>query len=217
MIPLRDTIPSRRVPVATIMIIIINIMVFFNQILLPYDEAMDMIYRYAFIPTRFVDGLLNIESYIPLLSSMFLHGSFIHILSNMWIMWLFGDNVEDKMGFFRFILFYLLSGLIAGFAHFVFNPLSNMPTVGASGAIAGVMGAYFLMFPHSKILTLIPFIPFFIRVPAPIFLFIWFIGQLHSGVVGVVEGVAWWAHIFGFLAGILLHKKFIKARNYRRR
>ena len=143
---------------------------------------------------------------------MFMHGDILHILSNMWSLWLFGDNVEDRMGSFRFFVFYILTGLIAGFAHFISNPMSNVPTVGASGAIAGVMGAYFMMFPHSKIVTLVPFIPFFIRVPAQIFLFIWFISQLRSGLYGVVGGVAWWAHIFGFLAGILLYRKFTKEK-----
>jgi membrane associated rhomboid family serine protease len=147
-------------------------------------------------------------------TSMFMHGDILHILSNMWSLWLFGDNVEDYMGTFHFILFYILTGLIAGFAHFVFNPISDLPTVGASGAIAGVMGAYFIMVPHSRIITLVPFFPFFIRVPSQIFLFIWFIIQLRSGIMsgicGTVGGVAWWAHIFGFLAGVMLYKKFKK-------
>ena len=140
------------------------------------------------------------------------------LVSNMWSLWLFGDNVEDYMGPFRFFEFYILTGLIAGFAHFIFNPMSNIPTVGASGAIAGVMGAYFVMFPHSRIITLVPFIPFFIRVPSQVFLVIWFISQLHSGIMsgiyGTIGGVAWWAHIFGFLSGVILYKKFLKKENY---
>ncbi len=210
MLPLRDTEASRKVPIATMSIIVLNIIVFVKQWTLPYDESLYMIYEYAFIPSKFINGLNNIESYIPLFTSMFMHGDILHILSNMWSLWLFGDNVEDRMGSFRFFVFYILTGLIAGFAHFISSPLSNVPTVGASGAIAGVMGAYFMMFPHSKIVTLVPFIPFFIRVPAQIFLFIWFISQLRSGLYGAVSGVAWWAHIFGFLAGILLYRKFTK-------
>ncbi|WP_077369259.1 rhomboid family intramembrane serine protease [Anaerosalibacter sp. Marseille-P3206] len=210
MLPLRDTATSRRIPVATITIIAINIVVFANRLTLPYDEALEEIYKYAFIPSRFKDGFIHIESYIPLFTSMFMHGDIFHIVSNMWSLWLFGDNVEDHMGSFNFFIFYILTGLIAGLAHFVFNPMSNVPTVGASGAIAGVMGAYFMMCPNSKIVTLVPFIPFFIRVPAQIFLFIWFISQLRSGINGITAGVAWWAHIFGFLAGLLLYKKFIK-------
>lgn len=216
MLPLRDTIQSRRISIATWLIIIINVLVFFHQITLPDDEALNMIYEYAFIPSRFVRGIFNPRSYIPLFTSMFMHGSFLHLISNMWSLWLFGDNVEDNMGPFRFILFYILTGLIAGFAHFISSPMSNIPTVGASGAIAGIMGAYFMMFPHSRIVTLIPIIPFFIRVPAPIFLFIWFVAQLRSGIHGnAIGGVAWWAHIFGFLGGVFLYKKFIK-KGYRR-
>lgn len=212
MLPLRDTASRRRVPIATLSIIAINVIVFVNQLSMPYDGVIEMLYKYAFIPSRFVDGLTQIESYIPLFTSMFIHGDMMHIISNMWSLWLFGDNVEERMGFFGFIVFYLLTGLIAGFAHFVSNPMSDIPTVGASGAIAGVMGAYFIMFPHARIVTLVPFIPFFIRVPAPIFLFIWFISQLRSGIYGMAGGVAWWAHIFGFLAGILLYKRFLKKR-----
>jgi membrane associated rhomboid family serine protease len=216
MLPLRDSAKSRKVPVATLFIIFMNFVVFINQSMLPRDEALNVIYKYAFIPSRFAKGLNHLESYIPLFTSMFMHGDIVHIVSNMWSLWLFGDNVEDYMGPFRFFAFYILTGLIAGFAHFIFNPMSDLPTVGASGAIAGVMGAYFIMFPHSRIITLIPFIPFFIRVPAPIFLFIWFISQLRSGLMsgicGNIGGVAWWAHIFGFLAGVFFYKKFIKER-----
>lgn len=175
--------------------------------------------EYSFIPVRFLNNLLNPKAYIPLFTSMFLHGDFLHLLSNMWSLWLFGDNVEDEMGSFRFFLFYILTGFIAGFAHFLSNPMSNLPTVGASGAIAGIMGAYFLMFPHSRIVTLVPFIPFFIRLPAPIFLLIWFVTQVRSGLMSgfhgeALGGVAWWAHIFGFLGGVFLYKKFVKKEDY---
>lgn len=215
MLPLRDTAASRRVPIATLFIIAVNVMVFFSQATLPYDEAINFIYRYAFIPLKFITGLGSIEAFAPMFTSMFLHGNLFHLISNMWSLWLFGDNVEDHMGPFRFFIFYVLTGLIAGFAHFIFNSTSILPTVGASGAIAGVMGAYFIMFPHSKIITLVPFFPFFIRLPAPIFLFLWFISQLRSGIMSgiygkVLGGVAWWAHIFGFLAGIFLYRKFLR-------
>ena len=118
-------------------------MVFINQLILPYDEVLNMIYKYAFIPSRFIQGLSHLESYIPLFTSMFMHGDMVHIVSNMWSLWLFGDNVEEHMGAFRFIVFYILTGLIAGLAHFVFNPLSDIYQAGASGAIAGVMGSLF--------------------------------------------------------------------------
>lgn len=214
MLPLRDTEPSKKFPIATILIIIINILVFLYQVTLPEEQALAMIYNYAFIPKKFISDLGNYESYIPLFTSMFLHGNLMHLVSNMWSLWLFGDNVEDKTGAFRFVIFYLLTGLIAGFAQFIFSPMSNVPTVGASGAIAGVMGAYFLIVPHAKILTLIPFIPFFVKVPAPIFLIIWFISQLRSGISGTMAGIAWWAHIFGFLAGFFIIKKFIRKKKY---
>ena len=218
MLPIKDTEPSEKFPIATIAIIVLNIMIFIKQITLPYNEAMEMVYNYAFIPSRFLEGIFRPSSYIPLFTSMFMHGDFLHILSNMWSLWLFGDNVEDKMGAFRFVLFYILTGLIAGFAHFIAGPTSTIPTVGASGAIAGVMGAYFLMFPHSKIVTLIPFILFYRRflVPAPVFLLIWFLGQVRSGIMsvgyGTVGGVAWWAHIFGFLSGSYFCRRFVKKR-----
>ena len=218
MLPIKDTEPNEKFPVATITIIALNIMVFIKQVTLPYNEAMEMVYKYAFIPSRFLGGIFHIESYIPLFTSMFMHGDLIHIISNMWSLWLFGDNVEDRMGSFRFVLFYILTGLIAGFAHFIAGPTSNIPTVGASGAIAGVMGAYFLMFPHSKIVTLVPFILFYRRIliPAPVFLFIWFIGQIRSGIMsvgyGTIGGVAWWAHIFGFLSGAFLCRKFLRKK-----
>lgn len=220
MIPIRDTIPSRRRPIATWAIIVINIMVFFYQVSLPYEQELEMLYQYSFIPSRFVKGIFNPKSYIPLFTSMFMHGSLLHLVGNIWSLWLFGDNVEDNMGPFRFIAFYIFTGLIAGFSHFVSNPMSNLPTVGASGAIAGVMGAYFIMYPHSRIVTLVPFIPFFIRVPAPIFLFIWFFTQLRSGLMSgiynnAVGGVAWWAHIFGFLGGVFFYKSFLKRKNRR--
>lgn len=220
MIPIRDTIPSRRRPIATWAIIVINIMVFFYQVSLPYEQGLEMLYQYSFIPSRFVKGIFNPKSYIPLFTSMFMHGSLLHLVGNIWSLWLFGDNVEDNMGPFRFIAFYIFTGLIAGFSHFVSNPMSNLPTVGASGAIAGVMGAYFIMYPHSRIVTLVPFIPFFIRVPAPIFLFIWFFTQLRSGLMSgiynnAVGGVAWWAHIFGFLGGVFFYKSFLKRKNRR--
>ncbi|GAQ25468.1 rhomboid family intramembrane serine protease [Tepidanaerobacter syntrophicus] len=219
MFPLRDTASSRRVPIATLSLIIINTVIFLNQLIMPPDEALKMVLTYSFIPARLLAGWKDPMSYIPLFTSMFLHGNFSHLISNMWSLWLFGDNVEDYMGPIRFLIFYVLTGLIAGIAHFAFNPLLTVPTVGASGAIAGVMGAYFMMFPFARIITLIPFFPFIIRVPASIFLLIWFITQVNSGIMSgisgnVIGGVAWWAHIFGFIAGALLYKKFVRKKKY---
>jgi membrane associated rhomboid family serine protease len=143
-------------------------------------------------------------------ASMFLHGGWMHLFGNMWFLYLFGDNVEDAMGHFRFLLFYLLSGLAATFAHVAVNPLSPIPIVGASGAISGVVGAYFVMFPTARVLTLVP-VFFFVDIvvlPALVFIGLWFLFQFWSGVLSLavqhMGGVAWWAHIGGFIAGIVL-------------
>jgi membrane associated rhomboid family serine protease len=148
---------------------------------------------------------------------MFLHSGWLHILSNMWTLWIFGDNIEDRMGPFRFAAFYVLCGLAAGIVHWLTNPLSTIPAVGASGAIAGVMGAYYLLFPFAKLVVLVPvfFIPLFFEIPAVVFLLMWALGQVFSGTValaqpGDVGGVAWWAHVGGFLAGLLLVGLFIR-------
>jgi membrane associated rhomboid family serine protease len=147
------------------------------------------------------------------LSFMFLHGGFWHLLGNMWFLYIFGDNVEDRLGPFRYLIFYLLCGILSGLSHLLFNLHSNMPTIGASGAIAGVMGAYLILHPHSKILTLIPiiFIPWFIEIPAFFFLGFWFVIQFLSatGSHGNISGIAWWAHIGGFVFGMVLLKIFL--------
>jgi len=227
MLPIRDNIPSWHTPIATKALIVVNVLSFISQWAMPDKEFAEFVYRYGFIPVRFLNsimefGILHTDSYLPMLTSMFLHGNWVHLISNMWMLWLFGDNVEDIMGFARFLIFYILCCLISGFTHFLFNPVSSVPTVGASGAIAGVMGAYLILFPHSRIVTLVPvfiFLPMFIHVPAFIFLIIWFLSQLYSGVTqwvggGNVGGIAWWAHISGFLAGMFLHKYFAKRRIY---
>jgi membrane associated rhomboid family serine protease len=150
-------------------------------------------------------------NYFTLLSSMFLHGGWMHIIGNMWSLWIFGDNVEDRMGRGGFLLFYLLSGLAAGAVHVVTNPASRVPTVGASGAIAGVMGAYLLLFPHASVVTMVPIFFFLqvVEIPAVFFLGFWFLSQLFSGTLSLAAagpqaaGVAWWAHIGGFVVGFL--------------
>jgi membrane associated rhomboid family serine protease len=153
-----------------------------------------------------------------------LHGGWVHIIGNMWTLWIFGDNVEDRMGPMRFLFFYLLCGLAAGLIHCFANPESTLPTVGASGAIAGVMGAYFFLFPRSRVIVLIPilFIPFFFEVPAMIYIGFWALLQFFSGTLSLasadyVGGVAWWAHVGGFLTGILLQFFFVKRGNAYRR
>ena len=214
MIPLRDTTPTRNYPVVNTTIIIINIAVYFLQILRG-PEGHKFIYIYGLVPARyslpqFAEYFTTGQQIFSLLSFMFLHGSFLHILGNMWSLYIFGDNVEDHLGPIRYALFYLLCGIASGLSHILLNLHSNVPTIGASGAIAGVMGAYFILHPRSKILTLvlILFIPLFFNIPAFVFLGLWFVLQFLSaaGSQGVGGGIAWWAHIGGFIFGIIFLK-----------
>lgn len=216
MIPIRDTTPVKHFPVVNNLIIGINIVVYLLQMY--QGPALDrFIYIYGLVPARYsVPQIAEYFSFgqqvFSLISFMFLHGGFWHILGNMWSLFIFGDNVEDHLGHLRYLLFYLLCGLASGVSHLVLNLNSNIPTIGASGAIAGVMGAYFILHPASRILTLIPiiFIPWFIEIPAFFFLGIWFVIQFlnAAGSQGAVGGIAWWAHIGGFIFGILFLKVF---------
>jgi membrane associated rhomboid family serine protease len=203
MIPLRDVIPTRTTPVVTTSLIAINVLVFLYQWSLGSDDGTQFIFSWGLVPAYF--------SWVAVLTSMFLHGGFLHVGGNMLYLWIFGDNVEDRLGHGRFVAFYLLCGVAAAVAQTLISPSSQVPMVGASGAIAGVMGAYFVMYPHSRIVTLIPF--FFLQVvevPAIFFLGIWFLMQFVSGVGSIVSavggapggGIAFWAHIAGFVAGI---------------
>jgi len=214
MIPLRDTIPSRTFPYMTIMLIIINGVIFLFEMSLG-KNLNDFINIFGVIPERYfnlayISEVSPVIRYLPFFSSIFLHGGWFHVLWNMWFLWIFGDNVEDHFGHFKFFLFYMFCGVIAGLAHTYMNPLSPVPTIGASGAIAGVMAVYIVLYPHSKVLTLIPIFFIFpiIHIPAYIFLGIWFLIQFLSGAasIGVPQsysGVAWWAHIGGFVIGML--------------
>ncbi|MBI5588388.1 MAG: rhomboid family intramembrane serine protease [Deltaproteobacteria bacterium] len=220
MIPLKDDVPSYTFPYVTISIIIINIVVFIYQMTLGTSGTENFIYRTAAIPyeiTHLVD--IKPRSVVPppftLFTAMFVHGGLLHLAGNMLFLWIFGDNVEDTLGHFRFVLFYLASGVIASLAHIAMEPSSTLPMIGASGAIAGVLGAYFILFPRAKILTLV-FLLFFVtvaRIPAVVFLGIWFLFQLLSS--GSGGGIAWYAHIGGFVAGavaiIILRPKKTRA------
>ncbi len=204
MIPLRDTQPSSSKPVVTIFLIAINILVFLHEVTLDPWHLNYFIARYGVVPDRL--------QYSDLFTSMFLHGGWMHLIGNMWFLWIFGDNIEDILGHAKYILFYLLCGAVAAVIHVAVAPYSRVPTIGASGAIAGVMGAYMIKFPHSRILTLVPIFIFFttFEIPAILMLAYWFAIQIFSGVgtVGYSNvsrgGVAWFAHIGGFIAGILL-------------
>jgi len=216
MIPLRDTIPSKNYPVVNTALIIVNVMVFVIEMAhLPVLN--EFIIMYGLVPARYTVPEIAVhfsfgQQVFSLVSFMFLHGGFWHILGNMWFLYIFGDNVEDNLGHARYLLFYLLCGWVSGITHIIFNWYSQMPTIGASGAVAGVMGAYFILYPRAKVLTLIPilFIPYFIEIPAAFFLGIWFLIQFLSAALssGQVSGIAWWAHIGGFIFGIVFLKIF---------
>jgi membrane associated rhomboid family serine protease len=198
------------------LLIAINVVVFIVQLM--QGQALDrFIFVYGLVPARYtVDRLAEhftlFQQAFSWLSFMFLHGGFLHILGNMWSLYIFGDNVEDHLGPVRYLAFYLLCGVASGLSHVALNAQSTAPTIGASGAIAGVMGAYFLLHPKSKILTLIPifFIPWFVEIPAYFFLGLWFLMQFLSATAsgGAAGGIAWWAHIGGFLFGMLFLKLF---------
>jgi membrane associated rhomboid family serine protease len=217
MIPIRDTIPSKNYPVVNTTLIAINILVFLVE-LAQGSNLNAFVNIFGLVPVRYSNP--DIASRIPfwlqlfsLFSFMFLHGGWLHLIGNMWSLWIFGDNIEDRLGPFRYLAFYLLCGMLSGLFHLVFNLHSAYPTIGASGAVAGVMGAYIILYPGSKILTLIPifFIPWFIEIPAFVFLGIWFLIQFANaaGSTGAMGGVAWWAHVGGFVFGIVLVKLFL--------
>jgi hypothetical protein len=216
MIPLRDTTRSRNYPAVNTALIAANGLLFLVQMAQgPQQDA--FIYTYGLVPARYsvpqvAAYFTSFQQALALLSFMFLHGGFWHLLGNMWSLYIFGDNVEDRLGPFRYLLFYLLCGWASGLFHLFLNWQSPVPTIGASGAIAGVMGAYLLLYPRSKILTLIPifFIPYFIEIPAFFFLGLWFLFQFIGAAGSGPQGgaIAWWAHVGGFVAGILLVKVF---------
>lgn len=207
-----------------------NILVFAWELMLPPEAREGFFYDFGIVPARFIHPAwaqwagLPADDYWPFLTHMFLHSGWLHIISNMWTLWIFGDNVEDRMGSVRFAIFYLLCGLAAGIVHLLTNPDSIVPTVGASGAIAGVLGAYFILFPRANIIVLLPilFFPLTFTLPAFVYLLVWFWIQFISGLAALagpahVGGIAWWAHIGGFVAGIVLLAPFLRPRGERRR
>ncbi len=208
MIPIRDQIPTRTVPVVNYLLILANILVFVFQWLLGQNQEA-LVYQFAMIPAQFTSGI-DPGDIADMFSSMFMHAGFFHLAGNMLYLWIFGDNVEDSMGHLLYFLFYLLGGVVASLAHIFTNPGSQIPTVGASGAIAAVLGAYLVLYPRSRVLTIIP-LGFFLKVtmvPASLVLGLWFVLQILSGVVSLgaedVGGVAFWAHIGGFVAGVVV-------------
>jgi len=222
--PIRDTIPSRRTPFVTWALVLINAAVFAYELSL-HDPGIERLFReHALIPARLSQltrgGALLEDpgAVLTLVTSMFLHGGWLHVIGNLWTLLIFGDNVEDRMGPLRYLAFYLVCGVAAGVTHVSFDPGSLVPTIGASGAIAGVMGAYFLLYPRARVITIVPifFYPLFVEIPAVVYLGFWFASQVFSGTLSVSEGpqeaggVAFLAHVGGFLAGLLLHRLFLR-------
>ena len=215
MIPLWDNIPRSHWPLITLSLITANGFIFFQELVADPAQREQIIAAYALIPARSTSFFAAAEgsasgAILPLFTSMFLHGGWMHLIGNMWFLWIFGDNVEDRIGHLRFLLLYLAGGLAGALAHLLFNLTSEVPTVGASGAIAAVMGAYLITFPRARILTLVPIIIFLttIEIPAYLILLYWLLLQFLNGVAAVADpmqgGVAWFAHVGGFLAGVPL-------------
>ncbi len=213
MFPLRDNIPSRAWPLVTVALIVANFFIFYQELILSDAALGKFINTWGLVPADFIARLvrepLQPATYAPLFANLFLHGGWMHILGNMWYLWIFGDNIEDKLGKIRFLLFYILCGVIANAAQIVVDPGSTIPTVGASGAISGVLGGYLMLFPRARIATLVPLFPIFpiLQIPALLFLPLWFFLQLYQGAAALFmagANIAWWAHIGGFVAGFVV-------------
>lgn len=222
MLPLQDTIRSRSLPFVNWMLIILNLAAFlFVASRGRFADA--WVVTFGLVPARFLFHL-DLGNLLTLFTSMFLHGGWAHLLSNLLALWIFGDNVEDRMGSRRYLIFYLTCGVVAALVHIAFNPTSPIPTIGASGAISGVLAAYLLYFPTARVITLVPlfFLPWFVEIPAFVYLGLWFVSQLFNGVFAIVTeaqalgGVAWWAHIGGFVVGLVLAPLFARRRYVRR-
>jgi membrane associated rhomboid family serine protease len=229
MIPLRDSVPVHRWPVVTWLLIGMNVWAFLNELLLG-TQLEAFVRTWGFVPARyFAMGEMSPEDwvarYLPIFTSMFLHGGWLHLLGNMLYLWIFGDNVEERLGHLRYLLFYLAAGVFAALTHAHLAPDSAIPTVGASGAISGVLGAYVVLFPRARVYTLVPFVFLFFgvfEIPAGVYLGLWFAMQLFNGAIGltvpadVSGGVAWWAHIGGFVMGTAV-ASLVRVRQRERR
>ena len=229
MIPLRDENPAGSVPAVTLVIIATNCAAFLYELVLG-PTLRPFMYEWGMVPLRLTLAVQEgneplSQAALPLATSMFLHWSWLHLIGNMWYLWIFGDNVEDRMGHVRFLVFYLAAGLVAGLLHVFFNPASRVPTVGASGAIAGVLGAYLVAFPRARIITLVPLFPFFqvMALPAVLMLGLWFVYQFFSGALSLAwsaaggGGVAWWAHVGGFAFGAVVAGLLVRGARPRSR
>ncbi|HUI83433.1 MAG TPA: rhomboid family intramembrane serine protease [Candidatus Binatia bacterium] len=242
MIPLKDDAPRISTPLINYTLLVLNTLAFFFEVALNPMARQGLIFTFGVVPARLTVVLFNhgyvpwdlisglgtryvpaAAAIVPVFTSMFLHGSWLHLIFNMWALWIFGDNVEDYLGHTLYLALYLLSGVAAGLLHTLFNIGSTVPSVGASGAIAGVMGAYFVLYPRARVLTLVPFFFVFLMwLPAWIVLGYWFIAQFLSGAASSIAthgsssgGIAFWAHVGGFVAGVFLIKLFpARTRRY---
>ncbi|MGA8145135.1 MAG: rhomboid family intramembrane serine protease [Candidatus Acidiferrales bacterium] len=221
MIPLKNMMARRSAPLITILIIAANVLVYFHQATIPDAANEAFIKTYGMVPLKMQLALAGhrytlVEAFLPLFTCMFLHGGFLHILGNMWFLWIFGGAVEDRLGPAPYLIFYLFCGIGSGLAQAIFSWGSKLPSIGASGAISGILGAYVIFFPASRILTLVPLFIFFFtaQIPAIVFIGLWFLVQFLSGVSALnshaasLGGVAWWAHVGGFVLGLILAKAF---------
>ncbi len=224
MIPIRDDAPRLSTPYVNYFLVALNVVVFLYEVL-AFDPGglNQFMYQFGFAPahlTSWIGGghTTATAAVVPIFTSMFLHASWLHLIFNMWALWIFGDNVEDHLGSALYLVMYLLAGIAGSLVHTGFNPHLTVPSVGASGAIAGVMGAYFVLYPRARVLTILPvFFWFFAWLPAWVFLGIWFVGQVLSGAATSIAytsstaaggGIAFWAHVGGFLSGVALIKVF---------
>ena len=226
MLPILDDVPSGRTPLATIALIAVNLLVFLFELALTPGSLEALVHLHGVVPARWSDPRWAEAAgyppagWTPFLTTQFLHGGWLHLAANMWTLCLFGDNVEDRMGRPRFVAFYLLCGVAASVTHAYALPASRVPAVGASGAIAGVLGAYLVLYPRARLVMLVPvlFYPLFFEMPAMLYLGFWFAAQLFSGAASLggaedaASGVAWWAHVGGFLAGVLSFWLFLDRR-----
>ena len=208
MIPLYDTVHSRKFPLINLMLIVANVLAFLYELQLEPSSLEHFIFTWGLIPANLIKDPTS--AWITIFTAMFLHGGWFHILSNMWFLFIFGDNVEARIGGIRYLIFYLFSGAAAGLLQTYILPASQVPMIGASGAIAGVLGAYLILFPRSRIASLVPifFIFTIVEIPAMLFLIFWFVSQLYSGLFAIQggggSGIAWWAHIGGFAFGVIM-------------
>lgn len=218
MLPIKDTIRARTFPIVNWAVIIVNVLVFVFEISMSEESLNRFIYTWGLVPSQLNPA--QPISFTPFVSHMFLHGGWLHIISNMWILLIFGDNVEDRIGSLRYLIFYLAGGIVSGVIQTVTSGfVSNVPAIGASGAIAAVLGAYIVFYPRARVLTLIPIfiIPWMVNIPAVLYLGLWFLTQLFQGVMALSNtaaagGIAWWAHIGGFVFGLVLAYPFTLGR-----